>query len=157
LVENKKHQFLPNGWMMILAERLRDILHERKLKITTVERQAQLKPGSINNILQGRSRHPRQTTLEALSRVLECDISDLVAENGYSSLRYEGVRHPWDASLAVDCVQVLDDLCRHMGLEPSMEKMFILARELYKYCWQENSSPLKADPRFAKWLLLNKL
>lgn len=62
------------------AANLTRLMRERRITAKALSRKAGLNPTAVRDILTGRSKNPRSSTLFGLAAALRCDVSDLVGE-----------------------------------------------------------------------------
>ena len=57
---------------------------DKGLSVNKLEKMANLKPGSIYNIISGRSKNPSIYTVQSIAKVLDCSVSEFM-ETDYST------------------------------------------------------------------------
>ena len=147
--------------MELIISRIQEKIAEKDLSVHSLEKQAGLKRGVLQNVLYGRSKNPGIEIIRALAETLECTVSDLIGENKPSfASRPEAQKQPssssepfisWNADLYKKCFDKVDKITKKEGMTLSNAKTLDFVNEVYQYTIeQERPTP---DDYFIKWLL----
>ena len=61
-----------------LQQKIQNYITTHKLSVAGFERDAGLKTNVVRNILRGQSKRPTGETLQAIARMMECTVQDLL-------------------------------------------------------------------------------
>jgi transcriptional regulator with XRE-family HTH domain len=164
LVFKTKNDRLTTSMATPLQKNLRDRLTEKGISVHALEKRSGVKPSSIQNILQGKSKKPSADLLLAIAHELGCTVENLL-QTDLSSPPETALLHKIDASrpifslkkeawvphLYVEALKKIQALLENKKLTPSKEVFLSLVEEVYTYSLKGN--PPSVDERFAEWLI----
>ena len=64
--------------MSQIAINLKKQIESKKISVLGLERSAGLRPGSLQNILHGRSKKPNINTIQSVAKALQCSVEELL-------------------------------------------------------------------------------
>lgn len=132
-----------------LQMQLKKRLQDNGLSANALEKRAGLKPSAVQNILQGKSKHPTAVLLQAISKELNCSVSDLLDQNQSEKQEKPIEKVNWNSKLYVEAIQLVEDLLSKEKIEVTKEVVLKYADEIYRYSLKEGN----LDHRFAQWLI----
>lgn len=139
-----------------LKKRIKDKMGKKNLSIASLEREAGLRKGAVQNIIDGRSKNPGAENLKAIARVLECSVDDLLENRGIS-LKDVEIKTPSETlkekidnlDLFLACTAAVVELFKEENLIPSYEEVNFFSKEVYTY----SLTGKIVDKQFAAWLI----
>ena len=149
----------------ILQKRLKEKIKKSDYNVSKVERLAGLKPSTLANIIRGKSLKPRSDTLQAVAKVLECTVDELLQEpisekrlgelefNLPESKSSKDTALNWNYILYLKALQIVQELLISMKAKLDGHKTMFIIQEVYKYSLFHPEGEI--DVRFAKWLIRN--
>jgi len=143
-----------------IKDNLKNIISDNNMSVRELETKSGLKPSSVQNILNGRSKKPSSHTLDAICQFFNCTIEDLIGAESPELVEYyrskkEKIEAPLEGTLLLDTVSTIIETIYKERINTSLEKTIPIIKEVYKYSKGKNSK--KADKDFAQWVLLKKL
>lgn len=135
---------------MSLSENLRAILQKKGVSINALERTAGVKPGSVQNILYGRSKNPGIETLMAIANALNIDLDEL--RDTTSVISQTNIH--WDVLLYTQTIEAVFKVMSSEDFVTNKRDFLECVDKIYEYS-KENLKD-KVDHIFAKWLLQEK-
>ena len=133
-----------------LQNQIRKRLESKNLTISALEKKAGLGQNAIRGILSGTVQNPGVNTLQAISRVLECSLNDLLEEEVESSPILPKKSYDWNLSLFIEACQVVDAYIKENNIKITPEKIIKITWEVYTFSISE--TPSKIDPKFCDWI-----
>ncbi len=133
--------------MSKVAQLIRFKIKEKGISTHALEKLAGLKPSSIHNILQGKSKNPTLHTLQAISLALECPLDELVDQKPL----VKASSQPWHAALFTQATELANTIFTEKKLTPTKKQAMNYIEEIYNYALL--SKTMKADKTFAEWLI----
>lgn len=140
-----------------LQQRLREKMSEIGISAHALEKQAGLKRSAVQNILHGRSRKPSAQILLAVTKILGCDINDLLghADEGFEDTTLASQNEALqDAAvnthLFAEAAQVANEIVQNFGINPTASQLLKFINEIYNYSLRSQKSTI--DRNFAEWL-----
>lgn len=129
---------------------IRKKLREQHISASALEKKAGIRPSTLQNILQGRSKNPSLEILKAAASALGCTISELVGEN---SVPLESVIlvDEWVPEIYVQAVWLIGEACRKRKISFSRSSFFKAVRQIYTYALRYKKT--KIDQDFADWVV----
>jgi transcriptional regulator with XRE-family HTH domain len=158
--------------MNILQAEIKRRLDEKDISISALERDANLKKGTLYNIVYGRSKNPRIDIMQAIARQLGCSVLELYGQESEvattveinnaaegNTLPHENPRKTskiteWNGKLYSECLQLVLERCAQQGFTTDKATMLSYIEEIYDY--SIDSDTRQVDVRFAEWIF-NKL
>jgi len=134
--------------MNTIAKSIKAKLQKKGLSVHALERLAGLKPSSIHNILQGKSKNPTLYTLQAISQALDCPLNELVEQK---TVEKKKLLETWNAQLYQDATQVVNQISANRYINLTKEQAIAYIEEVYNYTL--HSKKTEVDRTFAEWLL----
>lgn len=119
--------------MSNLINNIKSKVAEKHISIAALERKAGLKRGAIWSIVTGKSKNPKQSTLEKISSAFGCSLEELL---GVSKDYYEDSRKKeldWDQKIFLDCVATIDDLLTERKIAYKANDVFEMSKILYEH------------------------
>lgn len=135
---------------MDIPKNLRHIMEKQQLSINALERKSGVKPGSVQNILYGRSKNPGIETLLALAKALNISLNTLV----YSSEDDVDFSLPWNADLYTEAVITVRNELHRLSFFLKRKEFLECVYKIYEY--SQKSQKDKIDLTFATWLIEEK-
>lgn len=129
-------------------------LQEKNLNISNLEKKAGLPKNSVRNIMLGTSNNPGIVSLEAIAKVLECSIDELIGKVYKADTEVKAksnIEHKWVRKLFYDILDHIANYIEKMDHTLSMEKILFLIKESYTYSLERNKGQL--DKKFVEWLI----
>lgn len=115
-----------------LQRAIRMYVAQKKITIPRLEKAAGLKPGSVYNILNGRSQSPSLELILAITQVLDCRVEDLLhAPENACALNLDLFQE-----VTVSCFEALK------GQEMAPRQFTNIVADVYKLCCEENNGRL---------------
>ncbi len=140
-----------------LAKQIFVRMKAKDLSIATLERDAGLKPHSVQNILRGKSRKPNVESVQAVADVLGCTVKDLLKkdedfrEENTESTK-EILNNPYTyPDLLLKTVQWINDNVQKNNYQITIKQTFTCIEEIYLHSLQKD--PTKVAEDFAEWFL----
>ncbi|MBL4654137.1 MAG: helix-turn-helix transcriptional regulator [Flavobacteriales bacterium] len=142
----------------MLSIKLKEKLEETGLSTVAFEKKAGLKRGALQNILRGKSKHPRIDILTAISRYLNCPIEDFVEESLLIKTKNvpESDFIDWDQSLYIKTLEFISKFLKYTSVPISKKDISECIEEIYIYSSKKGKKQ-NIDKHFAKWFLQKKL
>jgi transcriptional regulator with XRE-family HTH domain len=129
-------------------------LREKNLNITDLERKAGLAKGAVSNIIHKTSNNPGIASLEAMARVLECSLDELVGRK-YSNQSLSNINltkgHELIEGLLSDTLNYAVRYIKEQEYTVTFEKLLFLLKESYTYSLEKGSH--EVDKKFLEWLI----
>ena len=125
-----------------IKDEIRDRLENKRLSISTLEKEAGLKKSAVSNILLDRSKKPSYETIKAIAKVFECSPEELIGieEKEYNALstRYSDAdsdrQIPWDPNLYANTVESFNRFCERNNKFPrKLSTASVLLDEIYNF------------------------
>ncbi len=139
-----------------LQKRIRNYLETMNLSVTAFERKAGLKTNVVRNILRGQSKKPTGETLQAIAKVMECNIQDLL--EGTSALHREEIGVSPHESPMVQFPEILTEILQSVlnitqknEYKLSVYQTLRVVEEIYSYAIKKD--PPHVDMDFVEWFL----
>tara|TARA_A100000171_G_scaffold48132_1_gene55129 strand:+ start:1239 stop:1673 length:435 start_codon:yes stop_codon:yes gene_type:complete len=140
-----------------LTVKLKDLIEKNALSVQGLERKAGLKIHAVRNILTGQTKKPSAETLLAVSKALDCSISDLLDEvrprNENRETIQEIVFHKID--LLQKIIPDIIEFHQQNTLPLTNCDLMEAIEQIYTYSLKNNNGDY--DSNFAKWFLERKL
>lgn len=141
-------------------EKLMALMKERNETTYSLARRAEIAESSIKNIIYNKSNKPGIRLLKALARELECDLSDLLADNDPRKEKISNKvkaleDNSWDSELHIACIQAVNQVCEEMHFHPTTDKATHLINSAYQYAKMDNSNNI--DFKFIKFIIRRDL
>lgn len=140
-----------------LQQRLREKMSEIGISAHALEKQAGLKRSAVQNILHGRSRKPSAQILLAVTKILGCDINDLLGHPGeefedttlanQSEMLQDAAVN---THLFAEAAQVANEIVQSFGINPTAPQLLKFINEIYNYSLRSQKPII--DRNFAEWL-----
>lgn len=126
-----------------------------------LEKKAGLKTSAVRNILSGASKKPSAETLQAIANALECSIYDLMDDEIVPSIIAPQKKPQFnrykvdDIGLFHSCVKTTTEQIEQEKLECTLENLSFFICQTYVYSKESNQK--RADLKFIRWLINEKL
>lgn len=139
----------------LLQQRLKEKLSEAGLSVHALEKQAGLKRSAVQNILHGRSKKPSAQILQAVAKILGCDINELLSTHSathasFTNSAIASAEQTFNARLYTEAAQVAGDILQQAMAIPSTSQALFYIQEIYQYSVETNKTHIDND--FALWL-----
>lgn len=139
-----------------LQKRLRNYLETTGLTVAALERKAGLKTNVARNILRGQSKRPTGETLQAIAKVMECSVNDLLEGRAASTRREVGVsphespllEHPEILSEGLECIL---KIAKDNNYKLRVHQIGRMLEEVYSYTL--TTHPPHIDKNFVEWFV----
>lgn len=136
-----------------LALKIKDLINKNNLSVQGLEKKAGLKINAVRNILSGQSKNPQAKTLLAVSKALDCSISDLLEED----LPFKKDKKSVD-EIEFENFDLLEKILIyiitfHKTRSASLTTRQLMkgAQEIYLYCLKHNKGVFEKN--FSEWFL----
>ena len=136
-----------------LVLKIKGLIEDNNLSVQGLEKKAGLKINAVRNILTGHSKKPSAETLLAVSKALNCSISDLLGE-----VEQERSRNQHVDKLVFANHDLLSETVKYVIHEFKINKedvttheLINLTREIYKYSSENNENQI--DLKLPSWIL----
>lgn len=135
-----------------LQTRLKQLMQEKSLTTSDLEKLAGLKISAVRNILLGRTKRPKAETLQAIVEVLGCTIGELLGKELPPAQETIPDSLPLEhRGLLLEATQSLINLLEKEGKSITLDQAWLVIKETYTYAVQQD--PKVIEERFVKWLL----
>jgi transcriptional regulator with XRE-family HTH domain len=117
-----------------------------------VEKRTGIKKSTIYNILLGRVKSPSIDTVYAISKALDCNVSDLIGKDEVHPLFTEdstGYILNWQ--LYIDTLVKVGILLGKTDIKTNKHRIYELIEEVYQYSLRTKKQSI--DPDFAEWAI----
>lgn len=127
-------------------------LLEQNLTVSALEKKAGIRPSSLQNIIQGRSKNPNLDTLKTVAKALQCSVSDLLEEDRISAdIELFLGKNAWNQDRYFDIISSVISVCRK-SKRTLPKKVFLLAvEEIYDYALRYSKNNVDQD--LIDWIL----
>lgn len=139
-----------------IAKQISTRMRAKNLSLTTLEKEAGLRPHAVQNILRGKSKKPSAEIVQAVADVLGCNVKDLLHpqenfnEEELSSIKKEFLSHPYEhPDLFVATVQFVNAALKEKENQLTIEQVMKCVEEIYIQSLQKD--PTKVDEEFGEW------
>lgn len=139
-----------------LQTRIKNYLLSTGLSVAALERKAGLKTNVARNILRGQSKRPTGETLQAIAKVMECSVQDLL-EGRSSSSRGEMGISPHESPF-LDYPEILSEVLQCIlktikdnNYKMTVHQIALMLEETYAYTLTK--SPPQVDKNFVEWFV----
>ncbi len=137
-----------------IAKLISTRMRAKNLSVSTLEKEAGLKPHAVQNILRGKSKRPSADILQAVADVLGCTVKDLMhrqetyeeASQSKKELLSHKYKHP---ELFLEIVKFANNALEEKDNELTIEQFINCIEEIYLQSLQKD--PSKIDEEFAEW------
>jgi transcriptional regulator with XRE-family HTH domain len=143
--------------VMLIEEIRRQIttrLQEKELTVGLLEKKTGLPKNVIRNIMSGGSNNPGIASLEAIARVLNCSIDELVGRrysNQFQSNTKLTKEYKWVEELFLSTSNHAMKYIKKHGYSITLEKMLFFLKGAYTYSLEKGSH--EVDKKFLEWLI----
>lgn len=134
----------------VLQIRLKNLMEEKSLRTSDLEKLAGLKMSAVRNILLGKTKHPKAETLQAIAEVLGCTVPELLGKDSpqqESNLSSPKLEYP---DLFLESAKSFVSRLEKEGGTLTLDQACFIIKETYLYSCQNNSKTV--DEKFAKWV-----
>lgn len=129
---------------MSLEEEIKKRIAKKNINISKFERDNNIKPHSVRNLLYGKSKNPSVQLLYTIATALECTIENLIEKTDNTDQDINLIKF---LKITEEIVKNLIDKSENIKLE----RMFLLIREIYSYSKDKQSNEI--DLPFINWLI----
>jgi transcriptional regulator with XRE-family HTH domain len=158
--------------MNILQTEIKKRLEEKDISISALERDANLKKGTLYNIVYGRSKNPRIDSVQAIARQLGCSVAELYGQKeevmatpapiASAEIAGETVHArpvskitEWNGKLYSECLQLVRENCERRGFIADKVVMLGYIEEIYDYSLNHGTDMI--DVMYGEWILRRNL
>ncbi|MFN7039006.1 MAG: helix-turn-helix domain-containing protein [Alphaproteobacteria bacterium] len=142
-----------------LQQQLKERMEAKKLTIYALEKKAGLNRSAVRNILQGFSRNPSIEILHAITKILECNIDDLIEKKEsiqdtiHINMNNDKIYNEniWNEKLYIEAVKTVSKFVEGKDVTFDFKQMTNLINESYQYSAFKNSNQIDQD--FCKWII----
>lgn len=141
----------------VLAKQISARMKAKNISTIEMEREAGLKAHAVRNILRGHSKRPAVDIVQAIARVLECTIEDLLQgqdifkEDENEATRDELLTHPYKPGLLMETVKFVDAKAKQGMENLSIQQILTCVEEIYLHSLQKEAE--KVDQEFGEWFM----
>lgn len=139
-----------------IAKQISTRMRAKNLSLTTLEKEAGLRPHAVQNILRGKSKKPSAEILQAVADVLGCNVRDILypqdpyPEEELSSSKKEFLNHPYaHPELFVETVKFVNHALKTKENPLTNEQFIKCVEEIYIQSLQKD--PTMVDEEFGEW------
>lgn len=154
---------LSNKMKSSLRDEIKKRLEAKHMSVNALEKEAGINKGTVQNIMRGKSKHPRIDLLQAIATSLECSVTELLGqemehvetEPSYIVEAPEVRQKQWNANLYMECLQFACNACEARNIHPFKEEILPLIDEIYEYSLRSGTGSV--DTNFGEYLLEKNL
>lgn len=129
----------------LLKNNLQKILKQKDWSISQLERKAQLKEQSIQNIFRGTSKNPSVELVYGIAKALDTSIEELITDKeSFLVSNYD--------TYAEICSLVIQEIKNVTKQPTSQKKIFSIIEEVFLYTINMKND--QVDPSFVKWIVM---
>ena len=132
---------------LALKNNLQQILKQRDWSVAQLERKAQIKKHSVQNILRDTSKNPTIELVSSIAKALDISIEELIYAK---ELVFVTDLHTY----AEICNLVLSEIKKHISKPIPQKTIFLIIEEVFAYTTSVNNN--KVEPGFIKWIIMQK-
>lgn len=134
----------------VVRTKVKEILQDKNLTISQLERLAGIGPTSLRYFLTGRTKKPKLEVLIAVAKVLQIDVSELMGDN-FDISEISKHQSIWDENFLKEIIHYFGKLTREQEIKISSLEAFSLIQEFYflKY----NDRPADVKQSISTWLV----
>lgn len=139
-----------------LAKQILARMQAKNLSGIALEREAGLKPHSVQNILRGKSKKPSAEILQAVSNVLGCTVKDLLEnQEAFQEVelfepKKEILKTQYKCSdLLMETVKIVNDILKQKEHDLTIEQVLSCVEKIYLHSLKK--APPHVDQDFAEW------
>lgn len=133
-----------------LPQKIETYALNNNISINKLERKANLKPGAIRNILNGRSKRPTIETISQIAKALECSIDNLLNSDSIKEKDSSKNIKIENYQLFESIINFVNKLLKQDNESIQYDKFCNIVAETYRYSIEYNKETLSY--KFAKWL-----
>jgi transcriptional regulator with XRE-family HTH domain len=143
------------GMYEILIKNIKNYLARTGLTTKELERRANIKPSTLQNVLAGRSKNPGLDTLLSVAKELGCLLDDLVNTEDCFAIPHMELfktrlsKIKWDPALMIETIAFVQAFLQENNSHIDSGNVIACILELYIYSSSEGSSTF--DKKFAAW------
>lgn len=128
-----------------LKDNLKKLLKEQDITVSQLERKANIKEQSLQNVIRGISKNPSIELVYAISKALDVNVEDLVSTQAdFSVSNYD--------SYSEICIKVIEEIKKTTKKPTPQKKIFRIIEEVFLYT--TNMKADEVDPSFIKWTVM---
>jgi transcriptional regulator with XRE-family HTH domain len=136
--------------MADLRTTLKKKLLEHNISASALEKKAGIRPSSLQNIIQGRSKNPSIEILQLTARALNCTVSELLGEKQETpDIQPFCAAGIWNQDLYLQTIQTVLQVYAQKRLNTSKRVLLHTIEQVYTYCAQYDKKSIDAD--FVDW------
>lgn len=127
------------------------------ISVHALEKKAGLKRSAVQNILQGRSKNPSAQILHAVSKILGCNINELLNDSeaalrisDKTSHQEVSTEHAFNIKLYAEAANTASDVFTKLSADLNATLSLRYIKEIYQYTVDSQLSHI--DKNFATWL-----
>lgn len=143
-----------------LQKKIKTYLETNKVSLASFEREAGLKGNVVRNILRGISKKPTAVTMQAIAKVMECTVEELLEghrEHSKPRIKYssEEILPLKSPELLDNALQVILNLIKNNHYDLTLQQALFVLEEVYAYSIKKE--PPKIDKDFVEWFIKRTL
>jgi transcriptional regulator with XRE-family HTH domain len=141
-----------------LARQIMTRAKAKNISLSGLGKEAGLKDHTIRNILAGQSRMPNAAVLQAISKILDCSIEDLLVDQEFfqeedsvpskDELRNRTFDNP---NLLIEIVDLVTSKISEKHKKPTIHQVLASIEEIYLHSVQRDSR--EVDQTFVDWFI----
>lgn len=141
----------------ILAKQIYARMKAKDISTIQIEREAGLKAHAVRNILRGHSTRPGVDIVQAIARILNCAIDDLLqgqnifTEDKKAKNREDIETQPYHPGLLIEAIKLVDKLVAKRKQKLTNHQALTCIEETYLHSIQKGDG--KVDKDFAEWFI----
>ncbi|OJW54581.1 MAG: hypothetical protein BGO67_10570 [Alphaproteobacteria bacterium 41-28] len=139
-----------------LQKRIKNYLENTGFSVASLERKAGLKTNVVRNILRGQSKRPTGETLQAIAKVMECTVQDLL-EGKTSPIKEDIGIFPHESPMVQfpdtlsEVLQSVLKVNKDKDYKFTVHQTLRIVEEIYSYTIKKD--PPKIDIDFVEWFV----
>lgn len=134
--------------MANLQQRIQNLMSQRNIGATDIEKKTGLNRNTIYGIVAGNSKNPSAHNLQLIAKALDVSLESILFDEDTTQLNYLNTEQLTTFSTAtVATVEMIIE----SDVNISVEKLVNLIKEVYEYSIK--ATPPTIDDRFIKWLI----
>ncbi len=133
--------------MANLQLKLSEIMTQKKMTLSDIEKTTGLNKNTINSILTGASKNPSANTLSIIAKVLDVSLESILSDDEVKI----GELNKDQMKIFSDVTSATINIIIDKDLTFTIDKLYSLIKEIYQYSVKIN--PPYIDDRFIHWIV----
>ena len=139
----------------LIGLKIKELLASRKLSIPEIEKIADIRSGTIRNILKGRSKNPSFDTILRICKALECSLDVFAQESavGNIDINKEPLLKKFghnqvDFKLIKKCISLTEECLDEKSKNVKFDQLILLIIDSYLFAINNEN---KIDSNYVRW------